>query len=229
MNNWEVALRQLCQAQPSVLMAWLHNDKSKLYLSLVFIIIGGMLYGGSLGIWRAPLQGIYVAIKFPLLLILTALGSALINGMLAQLLGAPIRFRQSLLAVLMSFALLAVILAAFAPLSLFLLYNLPSAGNLQQNFGYEVYLLTNTLVIAFAGIISNLSLYRLLKYLCPQPQQAKQILFSWLGVNLFLGAQLSWNLRPFFGSPKLPVHFLRDDPFAGSFFEALFNILRYSL
>jgi len=221
---WEHALRQLCQAQPHVLATWLQDDQHKLRLSFGLLFIGGMLYGFSLGIWRAPLQGFYVAIKFPLLLMLTALGNALINAMLAQLLGASISFRQSLLAVLMSFALLAVILAAFMPLSLFLLYNLPAIGSQQQGFAHSVYLLTNTGLIAFAGVVSNLYLYRLLKHLCANSQQATQILFAWLSVNLFLGAQLSWNLRPFFGSPGLPVHFLREDPFAGSFFEAIFNL-----
>ncbi len=229
MSTWESALRQLCQAQPEKLAAWLQDDQRKLWISIGFLCIGGALYGGALGLWRAPLQGLYVAIKFPLLLALTALGNALINGMLAQLLGAPISFRQSLLAVLMSFALLAVILAAFAPLCGFLLYNLPPLGSTQQAFGYSLYLLTNTLLIAFAGITANLYLYRLLKHLCQSVKQARQILLTWLGVNLFLGAQLSWNLRPFFGSPELPVHFLRDNPFAGSFFEALFNVVWYSL
>ena len=184
-------------------------------------MIGGAIYGGSLGLWRAPLQGLYVAIKFPLLLMLTATGSALINGMLAQLLGAPMSFRQSLLVVLMSFALLAIILAALTPLSLFLLYNLPELGSKQQSSAYGLYLLMNTLMIAFAGIIANLQLYRLLQYLCKKSSQAKQILWNWLAINLFLGAQLSWNMRPFFGSPNLPVHFLRDQPFSGSFYEAI--------
>jgi len=224
LSHYELALRQLCQARPDVLANWLEDDAHKLWLSIGLLIIGGAIYGGSLGFWRSPLQGLYVAIKFPLLLGLIALGSALINGMLAQLLGAPISFRQSLLAVLMSFALLAVILAAFTPLSLFLLYHLPAIGSAQQNFGHSVYLLVNTGVIAFAGVIANLQLYRLLKHLCPQRQQAAQILCAWLGINLFLGAQLSWNLRPFFGTPQLPVRFLREDPFAGSFYETIFRL-----
>jgi hypothetical protein len=30
--------------------------------------------------------------------------------------------------------------------------------------------------------------------------------------KLFLGAQLSWNMRPFIGSPDSDVQFLRDKP-----------------
>ncbi|MEY3219619.1 MAG: hypothetical protein RIT27_976 [Pseudomonadota bacterium] len=223
--HWEIAIRQLCQARVEVLAAWLHDEKRYLLISLGLLIMGGAMYGASLGVWRDPLQAFYVAIKFPLLLGLTALGNALINGMLAQLLGASISFRQSLLAILMSYALLAIILGAFAPLSWFLVWHLPAMGSLSQTLGYDLYLLTNVVLIIFAGLIANSQLYRLLVYICQDALKAKQILIAWLIVNLFLGAQLSWNLRPFFGSPHLVVKFLRDNPFDGSFYEAIFYIV----
>ena len=79
--------------------------------------------------------------------------------------------------------------------------------------------------VAFAGVIANVQLYRLLSHICGSQALGQRIVFVWLGVNLFLGAQLSWNLRPFFGTPHLPVRFLREDPFAGSFYEAVFHLL----
>lgn len=220
----ESAVRELCQARD--LRHWLEKDASTLWLCLVLISAGGAVYGFSLGIWRSPLQSLFVAIKFPLLLVLTALGTALINGMLAQLLGAAMSMRQSLLAVLMSFALLAVLLAAFAPLILFVLWQLPAQGSADQADAHRVFLLTNVAVVAFAGTMANLQLLRMLRQICGA--RAVPILSSWLGLNLFLGAQLSWNLRPFFGTPDLPVTFLREDPFAGSFYEAVFHLLKWS-
>ncbi len=217
MSTFFPALNQLCQARPQQLAIWLAPEQHKFWFSLLLICIGGMLYGSAIGILRSPLQAIYVAFKFPLLLLLTALGNALINGMLAQLLGAPIRFRQSLLAVLMSFALLAVILGALAPLSWFFAYALPA--------DYDLHLFSHTLMVGFAGVIANLRLYHLLGHICSKAQQALQILLAWLAINLFLGAQISWNLRPFIGTPDLPVHFLRDDPFNGSFFERILEII----
>jgi hypothetical protein len=47
-------------------------------------------------------------------------------------------------------------------------------------------------------------------------------LLAWLAGNLFLGSQLSWILRPFIGSPNLPVQFVRDHPLNGNFYEAVF-------
>lgn len=223
--HWEKAIRQLCQARVEVLSGWLLEENRYLLICLGLLTIGGAVYGASIGIWRDPLQALYVAIKFPLLLGLTALGNALINGMLAQLLGAQISFRQSLLAVLMSYALLSVILGAFAPLSWFLVWHLPAIGTISQNLGYDLYLLTNVVLIICAGVIANTQLYRLLIYICQDTLKARKILIAWFVVNLFLGAQLSWNLRPFFGTPKLLVKFLRDNPFDGSFYEAVFYII----
>jgi hypothetical protein len=52
---------------------------------------------------------------------------------------------------------------------------------------------------------------------------ARRVLFAWLAGNLFLGSQLSWILRPFIGSPTLPVEFLRDAAFNGNFYETVFR------
>ncbi|XCN72059.1 MAG: hypothetical protein Q3M24_17350 [Candidatus Electrothrix aestuarii] len=225
MHSWEPAVRELCRAQD--LRPWLEKGSGKFILCLLLIIIGGAIYGASLGIWRAPLQACFVAVKFPLLLLLTALGTALINGMLAQLLQAPIQFRQSLLAVLMSFALLAVMLASFTPLIGFLLWHLPPMSSKGQMDTHRIFLLANVAVIAFSGTVANLQLYYLLKQI--SGKSAGQILAVWLAMNLFLGAQLSWNLRPFVGTPALPVTFMRDDPFNGSFYEAVFLLVQRSM
>jgi hypothetical protein len=52
------------------------------------------------------------------------------------------------------------------------------------------------------------------------------VVFAWLAGNLLLGSQLAWNLRPFVGSPYLPVELLRPNAFEGNFFETLFNAFR---
>lgn len=223
-------LATLCRADPRVLATWFEQDLAKIQTCLFWLIIGCSLYGASIGLWRAPLQSVYVSIKFPLLFLLTAIGNIIINGILAQLLGAKISFRQSFLAVIMSFTLIAVILGAMTPLSFFLTYNLPPMDNSPlAERAHALVLLINVVLIATAGFIGNLHLFSLLKHICGNALKAKQILFTWLGVNLFLGCQLSWNLRPFFGTPSLDVRFLRDDPFNGSFYEAIFRIVKNML
>ena len=67
------------------------------YIAVIFVGAGS--YGAAIGYWRDPLQAGYTAIKFPLVILLTTLGNALLNGMLAPLLGLNIGFRQSLLVI----------------------------------------------------------------------------------------------------------------------------------
>ena len=71
----------------------------RILLYLIVIFAGAGLFGAAVGSWRAPLQALYTALKLPLILLLTTLGNALLNGMLAPLLGLNISFRQSLLAI----------------------------------------------------------------------------------------------------------------------------------
>ena len=191
------------------------------------VLIGSGVYGFTLGLWRAPLQALYTAIKFPLVIFLTCLGNGAINGMLAQILGSGLSFRQTAVAILMSFAIAAIILAGFAPLTLFVWFNAPPLESNGAILGHSVMLLTHVFVIALAGVIANSRLLGLLRKISGSEKVARAVLFSWLAGNLFLGAQIAWNLRPFIGSPRLAIEFLRNDPLRGNFYEAVWRALRH--
>ncbi len=190
---------------------------------ITIILVGAGLYGGAVGTWRSPLQGGFTAIKFPLIVLLTAFGNGLLNAMLAPLLGLNLGFRQSFIAVLMSFTTAAAILGSFSPLVWFLTWNMPplEAGGPVPFQAHALHLLTQILLIAFAGTAANLRLLQLLRRFSPSPGTAGRVLLAWLAGNLLLGGQLSWILRPFVGSPGLPVEFLRNDALRGNFFEAV--------
>lgn len=192
------------------------------------ICVGAGLFGASVGWWRAPLQAFYTGVKLPLIILLTTLGNALLNGMLAPLLGLNLRFRQVSLAILMSFAIAAVILGAFSPLMLFLEWNAPpmSAGASERLAAHSLILVTQALVIAFAGVAANLRLLQLLRRASDSTAAATKVLFAWLAGNLFLGSQLAWILRPFIGSPALPLQFLRPDALQGNFYEIFLSALK---
>jgi hypothetical protein len=188
--------------------------------SLALVVLGAALGGAAMGAWRAPEQALYTAIKLPLILLLTTLGNGLLNGLLAPLLGLNIGFRQSLLAILFSFAIAAVILGAFSPLILFLVWNVPPMSEAAgRASGHAVLLVSQVAIIAFAGVAANVRLLRLLQRLGGQAV-GWRVLLAWLTGNFLLGTQLTWIARPFFGSPGLEVQFLRADAFRGNFFEA---------
>src|SRR5690348_8449710 len=86
----------LLRGEPSILRSWSADwSASRMGLCLGVIASGAGLYGAAMGCWRSPLQAAYVALKFPLILVLTAMGNALLNGMIAPLLGINLGFRQS--------------------------------------------------------------------------------------------------------------------------------------
>jgi len=96
---------------------------ARILLHLGVIVVGAGLYGAAMGWWRDPMQALYTAIKFPLIILLTATGNALLNAMLAPLLGLNISFRQSFLSILMSFTIAGAILGSFAPIMAFIIWN----------------------------------------------------------------------------------------------------------
>lgn len=203
-------------------------NTQRIVLQIGVIVVGAGCYGAAMGWWRDPQQGLFTAVKFPLIILLTTLGNALINGMLAPLLGLNIPFRQSFAAILMSFTATATILGAFSPLIAFLVWNSPAiASTPSAGRAYNFILLAHVIVIAFAGTIGNARLFQLLHRLGGSRKVAQRVLLTWLTGNLFLGSQLSWILRPFIGSPGLPVEFLRTTAFHGNFYEAVFNAVSH--
>ncbi len=221
----------LLRGQAEPIKAWTDtHGVVQSWRAVAFICVGAGLYGAAMGWWRAPVQGLFVAIKFPLIILLTALGNSLLNAMLAPLLGLKITLRQSFLAILLSFAIAAVILGAFSPLLAFLVWNVPPmTPDTVRGTTYSVIQLTHVTVISFAGAAANVRLFELLVSLGGNAAVARRVLFAWLAGNLFLGSQLAWILRPFIGSPALPVEFLRQTAFQGNFYETVFRAVLKTL
>ncbi len=223
----ETELSTLLRAESQTVAAWTTDWSTRRVAShLAVIVLGAGCFGAAMGWWRAPEQGLFVAIKFPLILVLTALGNALLNAMLAPLLGLNISMRQSLLAILMSIAIAAAILGAFSPVLGFLAWNAPPMTlDVKSTATYGFIKLANVAVIAFAGIAGNMRLFQLLRQLAPSRNIARRVFIAWLAGNLFLGSQLSWIARPFIGSPSLRVEFLRENALKGNFYENVWTTL----
>jgi hypothetical protein len=217
-----VTLRQLIHPGDD----WLDAPDARRVVRVGLIAAAGLAsYGFTVGFWRSPVMGCYVALKLPLLVALTLACNGLLNGLLALLLGTGLGFRQSLLALLSSFGVAAVILGSLAPVTFLLAWNAPPPDAAGATRSHAAYLVFHTLWIGFAGIAANLHLHRLLAARAPSAGAARATLLAWLAGNGFLGAQFSWILRPFFGSPSLEVAFLRPDPMEGNFYEAVWNAL----
>ena len=218
----------LLRGEPEVTRRWIEWKTSRAWLLVTLVFLGAGLYGIAMGSWRHPLQSFYTALKLPLVILLTTFGNALLNGMLAPLLGMNIGLRQSLMAVLLSFAIASIILGAFMPVVLFIVWNTTSSG-VQSGTALAAYSfmqLTHVALISFAGTVGNVRLTPLLRLLGGDARVARRVLFAWLAGNLFLGSQICWVLRPFIGRPDMPVEFLGAHPFEGSLYETVFNAFR---
>ena len=223
------AVDQFLRADAHRLKEWAAWPQSRLvWLCVGAIVAGGGAYGAAVGSWWAPLQAVYVAIKLPLLILLTTIGNGLLNGMLAPLLGLKITFRQSLTAVLVSFAIASTILGALSPVALFVVWNTPPLTGTTRPSSPEYCFLQLTLVvfIAAAGVVGNVRLLPLLKQWASRGAAARRVLFAWLAGNLFLGSQICWVLRPFIWDSGGRVVFIGPQSFHGSFHETVFEAAR---
>jgi len=220
-------------------LPWLRGDSASLKAEVtafsltaairhvVIIIIGCGFFGFTAGAWRSPIQGIFVAAKLPAILLFTAAGNALINGMLAPLLGVGLDLRKSFAAILASYTIASIVLAAFAPIVGFLVWTMPPLANAAVAVSaHHALLLSLIVAIAFSGVAANRRLLVLIREYSPHSSQATRLLWSWLAINFLLGSQLSWILRPFIGSPLLPVQFLRSDALHGNFYETVAHTVK---
>jgi hypothetical protein len=226
--KWDsTGIATLLRGEAESLHDWLlGGDALRSAREMGVILIGAGCYGAAMGWWRSPEQALFVAIKFPLIILLTTLGNALLNAMLAPLLGLNLTLKQTLRAVLMSFTISSAILGAFSPLIAFMVWNAPAmAAKANSGTTYNFILLAHVMVIALAGITGNVRLFQLLSRLGGSRVVARRVLFAWLAGNLFFGSQLTWILRPFIGSPTLPVEFFRESALRGNFFEAVLRSL----
>lgn len=219
----------LLRGESGEIAGWIERWESRrLRFCLAAVFAGAGLFGAALGAWRSPMQALYGGIKVPLVILLTTAGTALLNGMLAPLLGLNIKFRQSLLIILFSHTIAAIIMGGFSPILFFVVCNAPPfpTTTSASSSGHSIVLVVEVGLVAFAGIVANVRLRQLLDRLSGSPPVSRRVMLAWLAANLFLGAQISWLLRPFVGAPGLPVEFLRSNAFQGNFYETIFHALQ---
>ncbi len=218
-------LLQLLRLDPIAVDEWLSSNKNRiLVVCIIITTIGTAIYGITIGLWRGPLQAFYVAIKFPLLIFITTASNSLLNWFISLMIGANFTLVQTLKYQFISFAIAAIILLSFAPVSLFFLWNAPPLSGAAM-LGNSLITIMHVLLISVAGSIANIRLYKLLHKNLNR-MIASGVLVAWLAGNMFLGCQISWILRPFIGSPNLQIQFLRPNPLEGNFYIDVYNKIK---
>lgn len=189
--------------------------------SVALTVACGAMYGAALGAWTSPLLSFYAAIKVPLLLLLTAAITALLNWIAASLGGLPLRLRESVSLSVMPLAIASLILAACAPVALFFARTIPPPGTSQRTL-HNVLYLTHVLLVAGAGMTGTTFLQNALTGYCGgDAARAARIRRWWVAAYALVGGEVAWALRPFVGSVYLDVTFLRPDALHGNVYEFL--------
>lgn len=184
-------------------------------------------YGAVLGASSSAVQALTSAVKLPLLFLLTLVICLPTLYLFNLVFGARLSIMQALSLVLATLTVTATLSLAFAPISLFFLITAPD---------YAFLKLLNVAIMALTGLVGVRFLIdgmRRLNRMTPTSAQitaaptpaagpatltpsapAEQpiksgLLYVWALLFGFVGTQLAWTLRPFFGSPSMKFEIFR--------------------
>lgn len=199
--------------------------KSKISALLIFSFLCFALYGGIIGSFHSPLQSMSSMVKLPALYLITLIVCLPALYIFNALFGSRKSLAQHFTYVLSAAAVIALLLCGFAPVVLFFLLTL-------SNKEYSFYLLMNVAIFAVTGIFGVSFLYQAMRPTAGENEVAdtikirNRILQFWLMLYGFVGSQLGWTLRPFFGSPgNFEIFRPKDGNFLTGVFQALANVL----
>jgi len=146
-----------------------------------------------------------VALKTPLVFVLTLLVCALALYVLNLAFGLQLRFLPSMTLALFALAGTGVMLAVFAPIAL--LFTVVTAN-------YHFMKILHVLVFGIAGVFGVRILAEGLARMTGPPGEGagavrttgrtRLLLLAWLLLYCLVGAQVAWTMKPFLGTPYLP-------------------------
>lgn len=163
------------------------------------------LYGAIIGSIQGWLQMLSSAFKLPALYLLTLLICLPTLYFLDIVLGSKRTFGQYVALLLSSMAMISVMLFGFAPVTLFFRLSIND---------YIFFQLLNIIILALTGIIGVKFFYKgmltLMENESTSSPNRKKLVTAWLVLYGFVGSQLGWTLRPFFGMPEQPFALFRE-------------------
>lgn len=192
--------------------------KSKITALLISSSCFFALYGAIIGAFHSPLQVLSSAIKLPALYLITLLVCMPTLYIFNVLFGSKESIGQHFTFLLTAVSVIAILLCGFAPVTLFFLITVND---------YNFFLLLNVAIFALTGIVGVSFLYQVMKPIGDNDtaqgiKVRTNILRFWLVLYGFVGSQLGWTLRPFFGSPG---QFELFRPREGNFFSGVVNAI----
>jgi hypothetical protein len=176
---------------------------SKTRNMLVGSVLFFAIHGAVLGISNCALQALSSAIKLPILYLITLAICLPTLYFFNLLFGSRLTLAQTFALIMTAIAVTAVLTLSFAPIALFFWLTAPS---------YEFYKLLNVGILTVTGIAGLSFLWQGMRHVHRSEGMGVRnlILWLWIFVYGFVGTQMAWTLRPFFGAPGLPFQVFRN-------------------
>lgn len=176
------------------------------------------LYGAIIGSFNGWAQALSSAVKLPALYLITLIICFPTLYFFNILFGSRKTAGQHFVMLLTAASVISVLLFSFAPISLFFLIT---------TYNYQFFKLLNVGILAITGLIGVKFLYQGMQLLSKEDEEGLKtrmsILRFWLFLYGFVGTQLAWTLRPFFGRPNSPFELFRE--MQGNFYLDVFQAL----
>ena len=225
--------------------------KTKITALLISSSIFLAIYGGIIGAFASPLQVFASAIKLPALYLTTLIICLPTLYFFNAFFGSKQSISQSLALLLTAISITAVLLFSFAPVTLFFLITIRNyqffillnvvifalTGFIGISYLYQIMRpeseqpefvsvapAENKAESDFVVVDADQkSKKRVIKNVDPAVKTRTNILRFWLGLYAFVGCQLAWTLRPFFGAPGQAFELFR--PREGNFYLSVIQSL----
>jgi hypothetical protein len=182
--------------------------------SLFFAIYGAII--GSFHSWEQALSS---AVKLPALYLITLIICFPTLYFFNILFGSQRTFGQHFAMLLTAVAVISVLLFSFAPITLFFLIS---------TFNYQFFTLLNVAILSITGFIGIKFLYQGMRLMAEEDTEGietrMRLLRFWLILYAFVGTQLAWTLRPFFGRPGTSFVLFRE--LDGNFYLSIFHAIQ---
>ncbi|BAZ33367.1 hypothetical protein NIES4074_58770 [Cylindrospermum sp. NIES-4074] len=198
------------------------GNPSKIISLLVCSSLFLAIYGGIIGAYHSWMQALSSAVKLPALYLITLLICLPTLFFANIIFGSKRTFGQHFALVLTAVSVTSVLLFSFAPITLFFLITTKN---------YQFLILLNVILFGLTGFVGITSLYQATSLVLEQDDEGsktrQKILQFWLFLYAFVGSQLGWTLRPFFGTPYSIFQLFRERE--GNFYLSVFQSLGYLL
>jgi len=191
-----------------------HKIQAMLVCSTIFFAIFGAVIGSEHSIWQAFAS----AVKLPLLFLLTLVICLPTLYFFNTIFESSLNLGQNFALLLAAITVTSIVLLGFAPVVLFFLIT---------SSQYQFFKLLNVAVFVIAGWIGIWQLSQGIWMLTAHDRRGararSRIMRIWILLYAFVGSQLAWTLRPFFGAPGLPFELFRG--LGGNFYTNIFASL----